>query len=390
LLRGFVEAALEFSRQIWGENNGSGPPKKVFSVYQSLRTSEPKINGRIVLHDQGCPIVKSDSIMVTGGYRQHREQPWPIFWSEHRQTNLVTESLALLSNDKSLCLESVYGWRRLRDDPASRFFRLPPVTSLAGNWTSIVSRWVPTEGKRLGISMPNYTHWMLDALPRLALMPEFPADTKILVPADLHRNQKESLALLGLWERCRPTTEQHLKIERYFFSSPTTMLQCYNPYAIQFLRERFLLKRDRTFSSPKRVFVKRVGLSREPLNAGEIEQFFEKRGWTPIDVVKLTFAQQVQLFHEAESIAGMFGSAFTNCVFCKPGCEVIPIMPVEFGMDGFLEWIGQVVGYDLHPFVLANDYTYRFSVDLDALGKWLESESLIAGNVLQPSTSRRI
>jgi hypothetical protein len=323
--------------------------------------------------------VKSDSLLVTGGYGQHKEQPWPIFWSEHAGARLVTESLALLAGGKRICLESVYGHPRLRDDPACRFFHLPPAQKLAGNWTSIVSRWVPTEGKYMGMSMPNYTHWILDALPRLALLSELPADTKIIVPADLHRNQKESLALLGLWDRCRPTTERHLEIERYFFSSPTTMLQGYNPYGIDFLRRGFLSKHDKSFSGPKRFFVRRVGLSREPLNAAELEKFFEDRGWTPIDAVKLSFAQQVQLFHEAESIAGMFGSAFTNCVFCKPGCEVIPIMPTQFGLDGFLEWIGQVAGFNFRPIIIENDYTHRFSVDLDLIEKHLGSNCQACG-----------
>jgi capsular polysaccharide biosynthesis protein len=85
----------------------------------------------------------------------------------------------------------------------------------------------------------------------------------------------------------------------------------------------------------------------------------------------------VQLFHEAESIAGMFGSAFTNAVFCRAGCKIIPIMPTEFGLDGYLEWIGQVVGFDFHPIIIANDYTYRFAVDLVALKNRLSSENLL-------------
>jgi hypothetical protein len=372
-----IEGVLEFARWMWSGHQKFGPPNEVFSVYQALRTGDPKIKGRILLHDQGCPVVKSDSLLVTGGYRQHKEQPWPIFWSEHSEARLVTPSLAFLGEGKRICLESVYGYQRLRDDPAFRFFRLPAPQRLAGNWTSIVSRWVPIESKFMGMSMPNYTHWLLDALPRLALISELPDDVKIIVPADLHKNQKESLALLGLWDRCRSTRKTHLQIERYFFSSPTTMLQGYNPYGIDFLRREFLPKRDRSFAGPKRFFVRRVALSREPLNAAKLEKFFEDRGWTPIDVVKLTFAQQIQLFHEAESIAGMFGSAFTNSVFCRPGCDVIPIMPTQFGLDGFLDWIGQVAGFNFRPLVIENDYTYRFSIDLELLEKFLKSNAQV-------------
>jgi hypothetical protein len=374
--RAFAEAVLEFSRWIWRENENFGPPEKTFSIYQALRTGDPKINGRILIHDQGGPIVREDSIMVRGGYQQHKEQPWPIFWSEHDNARLVTESLAMLLPGKQICLESIYRYHTPREDPAFRFFRLPRALKLSGNWTSIVSRWVPTESKRWGLSMPNYTHWILDALPRLGLVSEFPKDTQIIVPADLHRNQKDSLMLLGLWDRCRLTTERHLQIERYFFTSPTTMLQGFNPYGIDFLRRSFLPKRDLAFSGPRRFFIRRLGLPREPLNLAEIEKFFEKRGWEPIDIVGLTFAQQVQLFHEAESIVGMFGSGFTNCVFCRPGCQAISIMPAEFGLDGYLDWIAQVVRFDWHPIVISCGYDYRFRVDLDCVAKHFDAKKV--------------
>jgi Glycosyltransferase 61 len=371
LLRAGIEGGLEFSRWLWKGHLRFGPPHGTFSAYQALRTGSPPTPGRIVLQDQGSPVVSEDSILVTGGYRQHLEQPWPIFWSAHPHARLAGESLALLSADKRLCLESVYGHERLRGDPAARWFRLPPSVRLAGNWTSLVSRWVPATESVL--PYPNYTHWLLDALPRLALLPEFPADTGILVPSRLHPNEKEALALLGLLPRCRFTPERHLEIEKYYFSSPTAMLQGYNPYAIQFLRQTFLPLRDRSFSGPKRFFIQRRSLTREPLNRVAIEQLFTDAGWTVIDIMPLSFAQQIQLFAEAEAVAGMFGSGFTNCVFCQPGCAVMPIMPTDFGLDSFLEWIAQVVPYRSRPLIVPGAYNFQFAVDLAAIRQWLAS-----------------
>jgi hypothetical protein len=42
-------------------------------------------------------------------------------------------------------------------------------------------------------------------------------------------------------------------------------------------------------------------------------------------------------------------------------------MPSDYGVDGFLEWIGQVVGYELRQMVIPGSYDYRFSVDLQAV-----------------------
>src|SRR5713226_4067693 len=88
------EAVLEFSRWIWSDSDRFGPPQYAFSVYQMLRAGHPGLKGRIILEDQGCPAVSEKSLMAVGGYGQHLDQPWPIFWSEHPEARLVTESLA--------------------------------------------------------------------------------------------------------------------------------------------------------------------------------------------------------------------------------------------------------------------------------------------------------
>ena len=81
----------------------------------------------------------------------------------------------------------------------------------------------------------NYTHWLLDALPRLGVLRELPPATRILVPASLLPAGRESLAMLGVLNQLRFTSEHHLELERYWFSPPpTSMLTGYNPYAVEF------------------------------------------------------------------------------------------------------------------------------------------------------------
>ncbi|GEM_PF-677593 len=374
LWRAVGEAVLEFSRWMWGGCERFGPPQRIFSVYQALRCGYPKTRGRIVLHDQGSPVVSEDSWMVRGGFNQYAEQPWPIFWSEQSPARLVTESLALLGAGKSLCVESVYGLHgyhnpRLRADPASRFFRLPPPVQLAGNWTSLVSRWVPANSRATVTVIPNHSHWLLDALPRLALVSEFPPDTRILVPNQLAEYQKETLAMLGLLERCRFTSEHHLELEHYYFSAPTAMLACYNPYGVEFLRRAYLPHRDRSFSGPKKFFIRRAGKARQPLNITEVERFFADRGWALVDLEKLGFRQEVELFAEAEAITGIGGSGFTNAVFCQPACSVVQIhaRAEGFVLDGYLEWIQQVVGFKNRAILLNCDYDLRYMIPLEEI-----------------------
>lgn len=336
-----VEGFWEFARWFFAKDARFGPPAKTFSLYRALRCGWPKLNGRIVLHDQGTPQVSGDSLLVQSGLAQHLEQPWPIFWSEHANGRLITESLALLLQDKVLCIESVYNDKRWRSDPASRFLRLPPPAQLAGNWTSIVSKWVPNRG------FPVYGHWLHDALPRLALLSEFPPDTRIIVPADLKPYHKESLELLGVWDRCRPTPETHLEVERYFFSSPVSMIDCYNPYAVEFTRKALLPKGDPNYSGPRKFFLQRTAKRRAVENNDELCDFFRSRGWAVVKDMDLTFAQTIKLFSEAEAVCSVLGSNMSNVIFCKPGCIVMHLAP-DVLLDGWIDWIAEVCNLNYH------------------------------------------
>jgi capsular polysaccharide biosynthesis protein len=351
----------------------NGPPFRFFSVYQALRCGYPKLAGRIVLEDQKWPVVKEHTPMAHGSTQQHIEQPWPVFWSRHRDASLVSSSLALVNDQKELCVESVYGFRAAATDSAGRYFRLPAPVVLDGNWTSIVSRWVPTHSN----TVPNHCHWLLDALPRLALLNEFPPDTRIVVPGKLAAYQWESLALLGIpKDRIRSSPEIHLRIEDYYFSSPTTMVACYNPYAVRFLRENLLGQRDRGYCGPKRFFVRRTK-ARDIGNGDEVERFFEQRGWAIIDPSQLTFGQEIQLFCEAEAVCGLGGSAFFNTIFSRPECAVF-LIGHDYWVDGSLDWLFQTVGIkEYHWHVFPSNGCRQFKVDIAILEQQLRSAGLL-------------
>lgn len=336
-----AEGFWEFARHFFAKNPRFGPPLKTFSIYQALRYGWPRFNGRILLHDQGVPKMSSDSLLVQSGLEQHLEQPWPIFWSEHRNASLVSESLALLLPDKTLCIESAYNQQRWRSDPASRFLRLPAPTRLAGNWTSIVSRWVPNRG------FPVYGHWLHDALPRLALLQELPSDTRIIVPPDLKPYHKESLQLLGVWDRCRPSPEAHLEVERYFFTSPVSMIDCYNPYAVHFTRTALLPKADPNYSGPRKFYMQRTSKRRSIHNAEQVAEFFRRKGWAVVRDVDLTFAQTIKLFSDAEAICSQQGSNMSNVLFCRPGCVVMHLVP-DVNLDGWIDWIAEACQLNYH------------------------------------------
>lgn len=348
-----------------------GPPKGSFSIYTSLER-ERRRPSRVVLTDQGAPSVNANSLMVVSGLQQHEWQPWPIFWSHHKNVRLVAPSLAWLDDKKFLCRETAYGDAPMLDDPAWRYAILPKPVFLSGNWTSIVSHWCPNTG------VAPFSHWIMDALPRLAVLKEFPPDTKILVPRALAGYQREMLKMLGLLDRVRCSPERHIVVEDYYFSSPTSMISCYSPYSIKWLRDAFLPHADKTYQGPKRFVIQRKGKTRGIKNEAELNDYFQKLGWAIIDTETLTFAQELQLFSNAEAIAGIFGSGFTNAIWSPPGCKVITFVADKF-VDGGVETHCVVNKIDYHWQIFPSDHAMMATIDMGEVKKLLRKAGLEAG-----------
>jgi len=298
--------------------------------------------------------------MLLCGRKQHQEQPWPIFWSRHKNARLVGSSLAHVNERRELCAEAVYGQARAEDDPAYRHLAIRSPVKLSGPWTSVISKWMSND------MLQPYAHWLLDALPRLASLREFPADVRILVPPHRLAYQVESLRLLGLLDRCRWTGEQHLLVEDYYFSSPTAMVVCYNPYAVEFLRSSFLPFARNAPPMPARFFVRRTSYGRNIANEEEVLAFFRDAGWSVVDTAQLSLTEQIRMFAEAEAVCAIHGSGLANAVWCGPGCKVVELFADSY-LAGDQEWICQCVRAQYKFVIFPSDHKMNAIIDLARL-----------------------
>ena len=336
-----------------------GPPKGPFSLFEQLRRGE--VDGRIVLKTQPSPRTDSNSLRRITPLGQATQSVWPIFWTHTSDARLVGPTLLLQNGQRRIAVESAFGAGSLEDDAGYRQFRRPASVRLGGNWTSIVSRWASL----------GFFHWFMDALPRLALLPEFPTDTRIIVPSHLQHYHLDSLAWLGLTERIRPTAEQHLSIENFYFSSPTNMTGLFDPYAVEFLRGAFLARRDVLWNSPRRFFVHRASGGRGIVNETEVFDFFRARGWAIVEMEALPLAQQIQLFANAEQICALHGAALTNLLWCDRSCRVLELVSSTY-MNGVYEGIAEAVGLSYDFLVCKGDADFKARVEIAALQKRLD------------------
>ncbi len=314
----------------------------------------------MILESQELPPLPVPSLIVEAGMDQNGRQPWPVFWMKKSGARLVGTSLAPLDENKRLMVEAVYGDEFCHTDPSYNYLLLPRPVILEGRWTSLISLW--SEG---------YYHWFTDALPRLAVLQEFPPQTSILVRGPLRAYQRESLQMLGLLDRIRETPEKHLIIEEYYFSSPSSMTGCTNPYAVNWLRTQFLqhqVKRD----TPKKFFIQRKGKTRGITNQEEVSEFFKSCGWAVIDFEDLNFAEQIAWFHNAEAVVGEHGAAFTNLLWCRPKCRVMELCANNF-LNGCYEGISLCLGLDHSFMVKTADSANRITI------KTIELEAYVSG-----------
>ena len=342
-----------------------------YSDLALLQSDPPQIEGRIVLLDQGNFEASPDSLLVKSQRAQHQSQPWPIFWTHHRDAELVGSSLAHVNAQGRLCQEATYQqWSR--EDPAYNYARhLTKPVRLEGNWTSLISRWMPSTSVR------PYAHWLQDVLPRLALLPEFPPDTRILVPGVGLPYQVASLEMLGMLDRCRWTSEQHVQIQCYYFSAPTSMIACYNPFATDWIRKALIpLVESDPRPSPKRFFVRRVGNVRNVVNEDEVIDFFKSLRWEIVDAGALSFPDQVRYFSRAEAICAIHGSGFTNTVFCPPGAGLLELFADTY-LASDAEWIARCISANHRHLIFPSDYRLNAIIDLKRVRQTLAEMDLL-------------
>lgn len=80
----------------------------------------------------------------------------------------------------------------------------------------------------------------------------------------------------------------------------------------------------------KQIFISRENLTATRLkNEAEIVTLFEKYGFDIVHTEKLSYLEQVELFHKAKRVVATSGAALTNIIYCQPGTEVICIIPEE-------------------------------------------------------------
>jgi hypothetical protein len=230
----------------------------------------------------------------------------------------------------------------LRPDPyhTSLNYPLESLTVLAGQGKAVRVRPAATSTHAdpvllldglAALHWPNYYHWMITHLTRIALAAERGLLTrrKLVLPEGMRAWTLESLDLIGV------TSDQRMIVPpshliRFGDAAILSSIEHLSPAAIHALRRRFLGEAAAVTAPPPqgRVFYlsRRSRALRKLVNEDEIEAIARDMGFEVMAPEDYTIAQQRDLFAQARGIAAPEGAALSNMTFAPPGTRVLSIL----------------------------------------------------------------
>lgn len=204
---------------------------------------------------------------------------------------------------------------------------LPPIEQIEG-----------TVAVLAGLSGNVYFHWIIDVLPRIALLQQAGIDcTKldgIWINQVTQPFQQETLKILGIsTEKVIASDDYpHIEAQQLIVPSFAGHLGWLQPWGLQFLRETFLPSLHHQHKSyPERIYIRRHGARhRRVLNEEAVIDYLTTRGFVPVSLEELSFSEQLNWFASAKAIVAPHGSGLTNLVFCSANTKVFEIFSPNY------------------------------------------------------------
>jgi hypothetical protein len=190
---------------------------------------------------------------------------------------------------------------------------------MAGTYVSLVGVY----------SQGNYAHWLMDYLPRLALLEPSDTEFKVIVDAYPERYRIDSLKLLGISEeRVVEMKQKSIYVEKLILCHAAQRLGVPSAVHLHNIRDRLVsaVIGSRYSSSPnRRIYISRAKSSRKIVNENELLPILLEYNFEVVFCEELSLQEQIRLFSESNVVMGAHGAGVFNHIFCNPGATVIEI-----------------------------------------------------------------
>lgn len=256
-------------------------------------------------------------------FRLFREISWYISRATHifylPNFRICGENGFIVSTDGYICKQFTYPIRSRRW-AITDFLgqgRLKSSTVATGWYTTLAA---PTAY--------NYFHWMLECLPRMAILEKYvEIFDGIVIPANPSPFHLESLTALGICPKKLVATSPTINIQaEHLFVTDYSARDNPPPWLHVWYKEKFIQKIVHDVSTIQKHHFRKIYISRNDAsqrkvtNHAEVHRMVQDLGFEVVYLSKLTFLAQADLFYQADIIVGEHGAGLANLLF--PGHEL--------------------------------------------------------------------
>jgi hypothetical protein len=190
----------------------------------------------------------------------------------------------------------------------------------------------------------NFSHWILDELPRLAFLGE-QRDVTVVTSDEDRPFKRESLELcgfepsqilyLGDFQAIRAS---RLLVPRDIAEMPHPAFKA-APWVMDFLRARLgfaALAAQPSGSTPAKLFVSRDdAVGRRIINEAALMDLLRPAGYHRVTLAGLSLPRQIALFARATHVLGAHGAGLTNFAFARQGAQLLELFPSTYGTPAY-------------------------------------------------------
>ena len=247
--------------------------------------------------------------------RQPVGRHWdPIRVHQLRDTT-VDPSTGLVFVGDRVVSQSSYGFRSASDG-AFLSSATPRVRKSTGTLN------IPGPIAPFGGAVYNYYHFLIETLPRILFIKVVEPNVSVTFTQPLPRHVDQILTALGINFLVVP--ERPFRHDNVYLCDPAPFAWPH-PDSIRMLHELDVPSDDPDERFPSKIYVSRVGTSRDLVDQHHLERALEERGFMTVRPENLSWSDQVQLFRNAQTVVAPHGAGLANIVFMSPGSRVYEI-----------------------------------------------------------------
>ena len=203
----------------------------------------------------------------------------------------------------------------------------------------------------------NYSHWLLDIIPKIKMTSEKInlQEIDFFYFSKLNSFQKETIKLLNLDYKkfIDANINRHVQASKILaVSHPNffrgTIVDAHSnlpSWIVFYLRKAFLNKTNYKKKKFKFIYIDRSDSKEKHckfINNKEIIKYLKKKNFKILKLSKLSFVDQVGIFHNCKQIISPHGAGLTNLIFCRKNTKVLEIFPNNHNQTRVYKRISQI------------------------------------------------